>query len=630
MTKGCSRAPPLSCPGRLDSARTPNLVRQPKKGAGSGNAESPGSKDYASGSNHADEFGHRRRPRGRDGEVAIALHRRLFQAAAATVAASRRVALLQVETTARSILLLLELAVLTTRRSLRGLSMGSAPVSLSHETRPLAESLTRALRQAGIRTLFTIPGSLMPLLHESRSAGLRLYTSTHEESLGYMAIGYYEATGEPAALLVTQGPGATNLATPLACAWRDHTPVVVLTACPPNAEQICLQDSSGRFGTPNVRSMLTPVTERRFRLDAETRDLVELTAALQAMSRPVLIEVASQAGNCRWEPSAPAPLPAPSWELLAAIGDFAGPRHTLLLGAGARHLNVAGLIAAAQARRVTLATTLRAMDLLPRSAVGRLGTVGVLGDPGGNRHLAERCEKLIVVGASLNRMTTEPWIGALRKRDATIVHLGHSGTAAVGAKSFCTDTNLAGAQIPTGEPLHIESCAPDSPLWQARRTVEARVTYSIETLRGSFVRDAPWLAGDRVLSSASHGPLGLAISLAAGSALGAPDRRHVVLCGDGGLLFSGHTFLTLRRYSLPVAVVVFVNGEYRTVADAQRRRLGDAICTDLVLPNLKLLARAWGVAYRNARTAPELTAALIGFYANPVPTLIETVDEVMP
>ena len=51
----------------------------------------------------------------------------------------------------------------------------------------------------------------------------------HEQGAGHMAEGYAHVTGRPGVAMVTSGPGATNIVTPLADAYMDSIPMVVIT-----------------------------------------------------------------------------------------------------------------------------------------------------------------------------------------------------------------------------------------------------------------------------------------------------------------------------------------------------------------------------------------------------------------
>jgi acetolactate synthase I/II/III large subunit len=49
----------------------------------------------------------------------------------------------------------------------------------------------------------------------------------HEQAAGHMAEGYVRASGKPGVVIVTSGPGATNVITPIQDSYSDGTPMVV-------------------------------------------------------------------------------------------------------------------------------------------------------------------------------------------------------------------------------------------------------------------------------------------------------------------------------------------------------------------------------------------------------------------
>ncbi|KAJ1654161.1 Acetolactate synthase, mitochondrial [Dispira simplex] len=84
------------------------------------------------------------------------------------------------------------------------------------------------LRQ-GVKHVFGYPGgAILPVfdaIHESKH--FKFILPRHEQGAGHMAEGYARATGRPGVVLVTSGPGATNVVTPMQDALSDGTPMVV-------------------------------------------------------------------------------------------------------------------------------------------------------------------------------------------------------------------------------------------------------------------------------------------------------------------------------------------------------------------------------------------------------------------
>ena len=87
----------------------------------------------------------------------------------------------------------------------------------------------RALREAGVTTLFALPGGHnLPLFEGARQEGLRLIDTRHEENAVMMAEGWALATGRVGVASVTAGPGFTNAVPGIAEANKAGAPVVVI------------------------------------------------------------------------------------------------------------------------------------------------------------------------------------------------------------------------------------------------------------------------------------------------------------------------------------------------------------------------------------------------------------------
>ena len=107
------------------------------------------------------------------------------------------------------------------------------------KTKPAAETLTMtgaeivitALKEQGVEVMFGYPGRAVLPIYDAlyNSDGIRHILVRHEQGAGHAAEGYARTTGKPGVCLVTSGPGATNMVTPIADAMMDSIPMVVLT-----------------------------------------------------------------------------------------------------------------------------------------------------------------------------------------------------------------------------------------------------------------------------------------------------------------------------------------------------------------------------------------------------------------
>lgn len=96
--------------------------------------------------------------------------------------------------------------------------------------------LVESLLREGVDTIFGHPGgAILPINDALYSGRIRHILTRHEQGAVHMAEGYARATGSPGVVLVTSGPGGTNVVTGLANAFMDSTPIVVFTGQVPTA-----------------------------------------------------------------------------------------------------------------------------------------------------------------------------------------------------------------------------------------------------------------------------------------------------------------------------------------------------------------------------------------------------------
>lgn len=93
-----------------------------------------------------------------------------------------------------------------------------------------AKVIALALKDLGIERVYLYPGgTITPLLDELVHCGIKYVCSRNEQGAGYAAIGAAKLTNKPQVVIVTSGPGATNVLTPVADAFYDSVPLIVIT-----------------------------------------------------------------------------------------------------------------------------------------------------------------------------------------------------------------------------------------------------------------------------------------------------------------------------------------------------------------------------------------------------------------
>src|SRR3954464_13093388 len=99
-----------------------------------------------------------------------------------------------------------------------------------------ADLVVRRLRDHDVRVVFGYPGGQLTPLYDAlaRDGTIRHVLARDEQAAGFMADGYARATGKPGVCLAVCGPGVNNAVTPLATAYTDSIPVVLISGQVPS------------------------------------------------------------------------------------------------------------------------------------------------------------------------------------------------------------------------------------------------------------------------------------------------------------------------------------------------------------------------------------------------------------
>ena len=127
-------------------------------------------------------------------------------------------------------------------------------------------ALIQSLEMEGVEAIFGLPGgAILPVYDPIIDSPIRHILVRHEQGAGHMAEGYAHATGRPGVAMVTSGPGATNIVTPLADAYMDSIPMVCITG------QVPLPAiGSDAFQEADITGITQSVTKHNFLVTSAT------------------------------------------------------------------------------------------------------------------------------------------------------------------------------------------------------------------------------------------------------------------------------------------------------------------------------------------------------------------------
>ncbi|HCB37151.1 MAG TPA: acetolactate synthase large subunit, partial [Acidimicrobiaceae bacterium] len=160
-----------------------------------------------------------------------------------------------------------------------------------------AQSLMRSLERCGVEVMFGLPGgAILPVYDPVLESPIRHVLVRHEQGAGHMAQGYAHVTGRPGVAMVTSGPAATNIITPLCDAYMDSIPLVVITGQVP-----LTAIGSDAFQECDTTGITMAVTKHNY-LVTDADDIPRIVAeafhiATTGRPGPVLIDVPKDVSN---------------------------------------------------------------------------------------------------------------------------------------------------------------------------------------------------------------------------------------------------------------------------------------------------------------------------------------------
>jgi acetolactate synthase-1/2/3 large subunit len=134
------------------------------------------------------------------------------------------------------------------------------------------------------------------------------------------------------------------------------------------------------------------------------------------------------------------------------------------------------------------------------------------------------------------------------------------------------------------------------------------------------------------LSSGPAGTLGAGFAMGLGAQAAVPDRRVVVVAGDGGFLFTATELATAVQHGIPLVTVVFDDGAFGNVKRIQTQRFGAdrTIASTLRNPDFVALAESFGALGVPVRRPDELRPALVRAFEHGGPAVVVVPSAPMP
>jgi acetolactate synthase-1/2/3 large subunit len=520
-----------------------------------------------------------------------------------------------------------------------------------------AQALVKSLEMCDVEVMFGLPGgAILPVYDPILDSKIRHVLVRHEQGAGHMAQGYAQVTGKPGVAVVTSGPAATNIVTPLCDAFMDSIPMVAITG------QVALASiGSDAFQECDTTGITMAVTKHNY-LVTDPADIPRIVKeafhiATTGRPGPVLIDLPKDVSNMPMEWYWPDDLDLPGYSPITEVDEKLIAEAIKLIKEAKKPVIYAGggllkaraselLIEFAEKTGIHVATTLMARGVFPDRHAQCLGMPGMHGNYTAVMAF-QRADLLINLGARFDdRVTGNKEYFA---PDAKIIHVdidpaehgkvripdvAIQGDAKVALASLIAEFDRQDVETPDRAPWKstISGWQEQNPLKydQSDSGFPLKPQFVLEQLRDHTPDDTIVVAGVGQhqmwtsqfwkfdypytwVNSGGLGTMGFAVPAAIGAKVGQPDRTVWAVDGDGCFQMTAQELITAAAENIPVKIAI-LNNAYLGMVRQWQELFYEERYSEVYLsadhPNYVMWAESMGCAGIRVESAEEVRPAI--------------------
>jgi indolepyruvate decarboxylase len=526
-------------------------------------------------------------------------------------------------------------------------------VSVGNPT--LARFLLDQLAEAGVDTIFGIPGDFILRLCQviDEYPGIRFRTMSHEPGVGFAACGAARGTQGLGVACVTYGAGALNMVNPIAAAYAEKTPVLVLTGGPGEDER-----SRGILVHHQVKSfesqlkVFSEVTHYQAVLNDPETAAEQVRYAIDVCrlySLPVYLEVPRDMVDREIHlsparglavPTNPGAVEEAAAEILRKLAQARRP--VLVVGVEVHRQRLAApVVRLAEALGLSVVSTFMGRGTFPDDHPQYAGVyLGPASAPG-VREMVEESDFLLMLGALVSDTNMGVRLTAIDPRKVALavsrrVETGYHRYEDVplgdlvaclldhpqsrGREDYIHNPGrppfMRADDQPSEGPIRVAAMIAEINRFLFEKVAE-KGAMPLVTDTGDCLFCSHQIDTQTVLASAYYATMGFGMPAALGFEA-TTGKRPLVLVGDGGFQMTGQELIHAARWGLRPIVVLMNNGSWEMLQaflPSGYNSLPDGHYAEV--------ARLWGAAAWQVRTAGDLRVALGEAHAVDRPALIE-------
>jgi len=503
--------------------------------------------------------------------------------------------------------------------------------------------LFEVLQEHGVKHVFGYPGgAIMPIYDALYDSEVKHFLCRHEQGAAFSAVGYARAAGKIGVCLATSGPGATNLITGLADALADSIPVVAITGQVPTAAM-----GSDAFQEIDVFGLSLACTKHSFQVtninDLEKVLYQAFEIALEGRQGPVLVDIpkdiqlAEVTERLDKLSHLKNKVQLPLADISKALDLLTNAKQPILyVGGGVGMANAVEEVRSfAEKTGMPSVSTLKGLGSIPDADEHYLGMLGMHGTKAANIAVQE-CDLLVVVGARFDDRVT----GKLEEfaPNARVIHFDID-TAEINKRREA-DAAILG-DLKGNLPL-LTTALKITPWQQKLQQMQTEFAWRYDHPGDNIYAPAVlktvsnlmpsntcvttdvgqhqmWAAQhmdfddpSNFLTSGGMGTMGFGLPAAIGAQISRPHDTVIAVSGDGSIMMNVQELATIKRYQVPVKVVLIDNAKLGMVRQWQdlffEGRLSETDLSDN--PDFIMLAQSFDIKARVITKKSEVDAAV--------------------
>lgn len=512
-----------------------------------------------------------------------------------------------------------------------------------------SELLLKCLEEKQVKLVFGIPGGVViPLYDVLKKSNIKHILTRHEQGAAHAADGYARSTGKVGVCFATSGPGATNLLTGLATAYMDSSPVVAITG--QVAKAFLGKDS---FQEADTVGLSQPVTKHNY-LVRDANEIPDIVAeafyiATHGRPGPVLIDIpkdvftqeVSEIREPKIRKHIITKLKKPvlnEIQLGKALELLKHSKRPLILAGGGvtqAEGSYEFLRQVAMNNEIPVAVTLMGKGVFPADNPLFLGMVGMHGTTEANWAI-QNCDCLLAIGIRFDDRVTgklEEFASKAKKIHVDIDAAEIGKNCAVDVP-ICADSydflkmlsqKLRGMKINKDWLKQIELNKSSQKVSHSHldpQEVMATINSLVDE-KTIVVTDVGqhqmWAAlfvhphyPRGFITSGGLGTMGFGLPAAIGVQMANPEKKVVLITGDGSLQMNIQELALIKQWNLPIKIFLINNGYLGMVRQWQELFFNENYAeTSLEAgPDWEKLAQAYGIKGKTLRTPYECKESL--------------------